>query len=261
MAVHAASNALINAGVAIGVAAAAVWILRQIFSRRGRRIAEAVTRGELTPEADTRLRLIQRLLYAVVITIGVASALSQFEEVKTIGRTVLASGAIAAAVIGFAARQTLANIVAGIMIAITQPVRVGDWVGFDEDYGVVEDITLNFTTLRTLGGRRIVIPNEKMASSVLKNDSLREALVAPDVSLWLPPEADAARAAEVLREQTGHDVAVAEAVPWGTRLALGGDPVDPARKGAVEAELRAAAVARLRAEGLLQAGSPPATPN
>ena len=52
--------------------------------------------------------------------------------------SLLASGAIAAAVIGFAARQTLANFIAGIMLAITQPIRVGDWVTFEGNYGVVE---------------------------------------------------------------------------------------------------------------------------
>ena len=53
---------------------------------------------------------------------------------------------LVAAIIGFAARQTLANAVAGIMLAITQPLRVGDWVTFEEQYGVVEDVRLNFTS-------------------------------------------------------------------------------------------------------------------
>ena len=76
----------------------------------------------------------------------------------------LASGALAAAIIGFAARQTLANVVAGIMLAITQPLRVGDWVTFEEHYGVVEDVRLNFTVLRTASDQRIVIPNERLAA-------------------------------------------------------------------------------------------------
>ena len=50
-----------------------------------------------------------------------------------------------------AARQVLANSVAGIMLAVTQPLRVGDWVTFEENYGVVEDVRLNFTILRTAG--------------------------------------------------------------------------------------------------------------
>jgi hypothetical protein len=69
--------------------------------------------------------------------------------------------------------------------------------------------------------------------------------------VWLPPEADTERAIEALRDQTGQDVMVAEALPWGVRLAIGGDPVPPPEKAAREAELRRECLRRLRAEGLL----------
>ena len=58
------------------------------------------------------------------------------------------------------------------MLTITQPLRVGDWVTFEDHYGVVEDVRLNFTVLRTLSEQRIVIPNERLASGVLRNDTL-----------------------------------------------------------------------------------------
>ncbi len=118
---------------------------------------------------------------------------------KSIGEKLLASGAIAAAIVGFAARQTLANVVAGVMLAVTQPVRVGDWILFDDEYGAIEDITLTFTFLRTNSERRVIIPNEKMASSVLRNDTLRTPLVGAEASVWLPPHADTRRALAVLR--------------------------------------------------------------
>ena len=237
--------------VAILLAVLVVAVLRRAFASRGRKLAEAVTRGELSPEVDTRLRLVERLIYAVVIVIGVAIALSQFEGVKSIGEKLLASGAIAAAIVGFAARQTLANLVAGVMLAITQPVRVGDWLLFEEEYGAVEDITLTFTFLRTNSERRVIIPNEKMASSVLRNDTLRVPLVVVEASVWIPPEADAQRALEVLGERAG----VAESSVEGTRLTVSGDKVPPPEKAATEARLRADALARLRAAGLLrQAG-------
>jgi small-conductance mechanosensitive channel len=266
MPLHAASfvdrhQAVVNAALSIVIALAVVQLLKQVFDRRADRIAQAVMRGELSPEVDTRIRLVRRLVYATVIGLGVASALSQFDEVRTVGSTLLASGAIAAAVVGFAARQTLANIVAGIMIAITQPIRVGDWVAFDDEYGQVEDVTLNFTTLRTGAGRRVIIPNEKIASSVVRNDTLGEPAIGLDVSVWIGPAADARRALEVLREETGSDVSVAEAVPWGIRLALGGDPVPPSEKPVREADLRARAVVRLQAEGLLAEGAGPGPPN
>jgi small-conductance mechanosensitive channel len=246
---------VVTATLAILLALAAVWVLRKAFDRHARRLAESVMRGELSPETDTRLRLIERLVYALVILLGIAIALSQFDGVRSIGEKVLASGAIAAAIVGFAARQTLANVVAGVMLAITQPLRVGDWILFDDDYGMVEDISLNFVFLRTAADRRVIIPNERIASGVMRNDTLKTPLVGWEVSLWIPPEADEARAAAVLADEAGAPASIAEVTPWGTRVSVGGDPVSPAQKAAVESELRGRCAARLRAEGLLrQAG-------
>ena len=179
-----------------------------------------------------------------------AIALSQFDGVNQIAASLLASGVVAAAIIGFAARQTLANFVAGIMLAVTQPIRVGDWVTVEDNYGVVEDVRLNYTVLRAAGEQRVLIPNEKLASSVLKNDTLKVEAVGVEVDLWIPPGADAARAVEVLSAEG--DVAVAETVPWGVRLAVGGGTVAPPERGSGEVALRARCHARLREEGLLE---------
>lgn len=250
-------NELVTAVVAILLSVLVVAVLRRAFASRGRKLAEAVSRGELSPEVDTRLRLVERLIYAVVMVVGVSIALSQFEGVKSIGEKLLASGAIAAAIVGFAARQTLANVVAGVMLAITQPIRVGDWILYEDEYGAVEDITLTFTFLRTVSERRVIIPNERLASSVLRNDTLGTPVVGVEASVWLPAEADAGRALEVLGEQAR----LAEVTAEGARVAVSGEKVPPAEKGRREAELRARAVAQLRAAGLLrQAGDagPPA---
>ena len=196
----------------------------------------------------------RRLLYALILVIGIAIALSGFTGISKLATSLLASSAIAAAIIGFAARQTLANFIAGIMLAITQPIRVGDWVTFEGNYGVVEDVSLNHTVLRTQSEQRIVIPNERLAGGILKNDTLKVDLVALDVVVWLPPEADVERAIAVLAEETGQEVTVAEAVPWGTRLAVGSDPVSPPEKAPAEAALRRQCLKRLRHEGLLTGG-------
>ena len=252
------NNDLVTAVAAIVLAALIVAVLRRAFASRGRKLAEAVTRGELSPEVDTRLRLVERLIYAVVLLIGISIALSQFEGVKSIGEKLLASGAIAAAIVGFAARQTLANVVAGVMLAITQPVRVGDWILFDEEYGAVEDITLTFTFLRTNSERRVIIPNEKMASSVLRNDTLRVPVVGVEASVWLPPGADARRALAVL----GEGATVAESTVEGIRVVVSAEKAPPAEKARREAQLRADALARLRHAGLLGgAGDERADPN
>ena len=237
---------------ALVVALVVAIVVERLFSRRAERLAAAVTRGELSRETATRLRFVRRLIYAVILLIGVAVALSQFAAVDEIAASLLASGVVAAAIVGFAARQTLANFVAGVMLAVTQPIRVGDWVKFDDHYGVVVDVQLNYTILRTAGETRLVIPNEKLASGILQNDTLIDEHVGLEVALWIPPAADAARAQAILREEAGADVTIAETVPWGVRLAVGGGAVPAPERAAGEADLRARCHARLRAEGLLE---------
>jgi small conductance mechanosensitive channel len=241
----------IAVGAIVGSLILAVLVERA-FSRRAERLATAVTLGHMSRETATRLRFVRRLIYAVILLIGVAIALSQFTGVDKIAASLLASGVVAAAIIGFAARQTLANFVAGVMLAITQPLRVGDWVKFEDHYGVVVDVRLNYTFLRTAGETRLVIPNEKLAAGILQNDTLINDAVGFEVAVWIPPGADVARAVEILQAESGGDVTVAELVPWGVRLAVGGEPVKPPDRGARETDLRAKCHARLRAEGLLE---------
>ncbi len=238
----------VNAGASIAIALVIAFLLDRLF----RSIEAREPQVGFSREAGTRLRFVRRLVYAVVILIGVAIALSGFTGISQLATSLLASGAIAAAVIGFAARQVLANFIAGLMLAITQPIRVGDWVMVEGSYGVVEDVRLNYTILRTASEQRIVIPNEKLAGGVLRNDTLAVDVVALDVSLWVPPEADAERAIAVLEDETGQPVSIAEAVPWGTRLAVTGDPVPPPERGAHEAALRRQCLRRLRDEKLLR---------
>ena len=242
-------------GVVIGALVGALilaFLVDRAFSRRATQIAEAVKRGHLSRETATRIRFVRRVIYSVILLAGLAIALSQFNGVDQLTASLLASGVVAAAIIGFAARQTLANTVAGVMLAVTQPLRVGDWVTFEGHYGVVEDVRLNYTFLRTGGEKRLIIPNERLAAGILENESLGIDAVGLDVSVWIPPDADAARALELLREESGADASVAETVPWGVRLAVGGGPVPPPEHAAAEADLRARCHARLRAAGLLE---------
>ena len=239
--------------VPIVVAVLAALLIDRALSRRGRDLAETVIPGGISAETGTRLRFFRRLLGAAIILIGIAIALSRVNGVDRLAASLLASGAIAAAVVGFAARQTLANLVAGVMLAVTQPLRVGDWVSFEDQYGVVEDITLTYTFLSTIGGQSIVIPNEKLASGILRNDSFGDGVVGLDVHIWLPRGADAGRAVAALTEATGQSVTVAETTAEGVRLAVGGERCAPPERSQREAELRLQCLQVLHAEGLLTA--------
>ncbi len=235
------SEPWLGAGVAVGVAIALVTVLRYAFARR---------RVHLPAEAETRLRLVERLAYAVVLVVGISIALSKFDSVRTVGNALLTSSAIAAAVVGFAARQTLANVVAGLMLAVTQPLRLGDHVRFEDTVGTVEDVTLSYTYLRGEGGERIAVPNEKLAASVLRNDTLGGAPLAVAVSVWIAPDADPIRALATLADVARH-VTVAEVTPDGMRLLASGGYAPVGERAESEARLREQCLARLHSAGLL----------
>jgi small-conductance mechanosensitive channel len=243
----------VRAVVIFAVFMVAAFVFDRWFAARGRRVAGRVLRGNLTQETDTRLRFVRRFVWLALIVFGTLAALSQFAGLGRIAGSLVASGVLVAAIVGFAARQTLGNLVAGIMLALTQPLRVGDWVTFEDNYGVVEDVRLNFTVLRTFSEQRIVIPNERLASGILRNDTLESGEVGLDVSLWLPADADVPRALDVLREETGQSVTIAESAADGTRLAVGGERVAPPERARHEAELREQCVRRLRADGIMSA--------
>jgi small-conductance mechanosensitive channel len=238
--------------IAFALAAAVDRALRG----RARGLAARMSGGELSPVVDTRLRFLRRVIEAVIIVIGLSLAISQFTALDRLASTVLASSAIAAAVIGFAARQVLANAIAGVVIAVTQPLRIGDLVTFEEQTGTVEDISLTYTWLRMASEARLIIPNERLASGMLRNDSIRSATVALEISLWLSPNADEGEALQVLAAvEDARSAHIADITETGTRVLVSGPPVPPSERLEREAALRARALAALREAGIARAGS------
>jgi small-conductance mechanosensitive channel len=237
-------SALVTVLIAIGLAR----FLDHYLVNRAARMANAVS-GPLSPVAATRLRLVRRLVTATIIAFGFLLALSQFEGITRIATGILASSAVLGIVVGFAARQTLANAIAGILLAITQPIRIGDLVTFEDDTGTVEDVRLTYTYLRADDGRRIIIPNERLAQNTIQNHTIIDPRVRVSVSVWLPLDADTTRALRVLGGEE-IDVQVAEIDKEGVRLEVGTWARTYQERGAVAAGLRAQCLETLRREGL-----------
>lgn len=219
--------------------------------RRGAKIAGLVRGGELSAVADTRLRLLRRLVFVAIIVIGVALALVQFAAVKRAAAGVLASSAVLGLIVGFAARQTLANLVAGILLAITQPIRIGDMVEFEGQTGVVEDVRLTYTYLRAEDNRRIIVPNERLASTTIENYTITDPRVEVEVTLGLPLEADPTRAVEALSSMEDIEVEVAAVEKDGYQILVRAHAEHPLDRRTVAARIRAACVERLRRENIL----------
>jgi small-conductance mechanosensitive channel len=247
----ASSGDWIGAGAAIVIAFVVAQIVDRVIAKRGATVGELVTRGELSPAAQTRLGLIRRLTFVGIVLIGVAIAALQIPEASHIATGLLASSAVLGLVIGFAARQTLANAIAGILLALTQPIRIGDLVTFEEQTGAVEDMKLTYTYIRLDDGRRLIVPNERLAQSSVLNHTILDPRVQVEVSVWLPIDADLDKAMELVRnEQEGIDVSVVEVDKEGVRLSATMWASNPAERGRKAAELRLRWLRELREHAL-----------
>jgi len=214
-------------------------------------IDRALAKRELSAVADTRVRLLRRLVFVGIFVIGLALGLMQFDSVKRAATGVLASSAVLGLVVGFAARQTLANAIAGILLAITQPIRIGDLVKFEGESGVVEDVRLTYTYLRAEDNRRIIVPNERLAASTIENFTIVDPRIEVEVTIGLPLETDPNRAIETLSEMDDTHVEVSAVEKDGYELLVRSHAGRPLDRREVAARIRAACVERLRRENIL----------
>ena len=106
----------------------------------------------------TQFRIARRIAVVVIGLLSVATLLAGSEEFRELGAGILASAGLMGLVVGFAAQKTLANLLAGIQIAITQPVRLDDVVIVENEWGWIEEITLTYVVVRIWDLRRLVLP-------------------------------------------------------------------------------------------------------
>ena len=168
-----------------------------------------ISRRHLPPEAVTRYRVLRRTLFAVIVFVGVMSALLVIPQVRAIAGGVLASSALIGLVIGFASQRTIGNVVAGILIAISQPLRLGDEVEVEGTKGVVEEIGLTYTWIRTRDNDRLVVPNERLASEPIRNSTIRSSSTLAEASVEVPIGAKLREVVKAL-ESDGEEVYVTD---------------------------------------------------
>ena len=106
----------------------------------------------------TQVSVIRKVIVTAIVILATGSILMLFDPVRQFGTSILASAGIAGIVIGFAAQKTLGNVLAGIQIALTQPLLINDIVVVEGEFGQIEEITLTYVTVRTWDLRRLVLP-------------------------------------------------------------------------------------------------------
>ncbi|MFW6362973.1 MAG: mechanosensitive ion channel family protein [Spirochaeta sp.] len=139
------------ANIAVTCIRAATYLLLRKFDINARDNLQA-------RKVNTQVKVFEQIAIAAAIIIAISSGLMTFDGVQQIGTSILASAGIAGLVIGVAAQKSLANVIAGIMIAITQPIRLDDAVIIENEWGRIEEITLTYVVVRIWDKRRLIVP-------------------------------------------------------------------------------------------------------
>jgi small-conductance mechanosensitive channel len=229
--------------VVIGVVMLVTLVVARLIDRR-------IARRELPPEAITRYRILRRSVATAIVFVGLLSALLVIPQVRAVAGGLLASSAVVGIVVGFASQRTLGNFVAGLLIAFTQPVRLGDEVVVENTEGVVEEIGLIYTFVRTDNDDRLVIPNEKLASDTIRNATIRSREKVAEITLQVPLGQDLAAVVGRLRTVVPDaEVFVSDLTGAATVVVRSRAEDEPAAER-LERELRLRAHEALRAEGV-----------
>jgi small conductance mechanosensitive channel len=232
--------------IIIAVVLAATLIVARLIDRR-------IARRELRPEAQTRYRVLRRTISSTIIFVGVLSALLVIPQVRAVAGGLLASSAVLGIVIGFASQRTIGNFVAGLLIAFTQPIRLGDRVEIETTAGTVEEIGLTYTFIRTDDGARLVIPNEKLASDTIINSTIVSREKIAEITLQVPLDKDLRAVVELLREAADGEQqpeVLVSALNGNATVVVRAQAAGPIEAERLESELRVRAQERLRAAGV-----------
>lgn len=184
----AAVTAVVQRLLSLGLVAAIAWVI----------IASSLVFGDLllarnridvqdnrvAREIETRIVVLQRVLVVVVGTVALAMMLLSFPTVQRLGASLLASAGLAGLVAGIAARPVLTNLLAGLQIAVTQPIRIEDVVIVEGEWGWIEEITSTYVVVRIWDLRRLVLPLSYFIEHPFQNWTRRTADLLGTVYLY-----------------------------------------------------------------------------
>jgi small conductance mechanosensitive channel len=242
------------ASVAILVAAWLVfWGLRKAVDTFSRRRDLLKT----DPGAETRFRMIERLSAVIIffIAFGLVFWVIDIRALNTLAIGWFASAGVAGIALGFAAQTSVANLFSGIVIAFAQPIRLGDSVTIENEFGTVESIGLFYTSIRLWDNRRLVLPNKLLSDRAIRNYTLTDprmpALVALRLQYGTDVEAvrtlllDAAKEHPFFLDHPGPSVQVVEANDLGVTVRLMAWTASQSNAYTLATDVREAVLAKL----------------
>lgn len=151
----------------------------------------------------TQYKFLSHFISGLIYFWGFLLALYSIPALRGLATSIFAGSGVLAIIIGFASQQAFANIVSGIFIAVFKPFRLGDRLRLEGKnfFGVVEDITLRHTVIRTFENKRIIIPNSVISSEILENENIVEKKVVKFYDMGISYDSDVNKAIQIIREE------------------------------------------------------------
>jgi small-conductance mechanosensitive channel len=146
-----------------------VRIASHVIERRAVATATATGAQPAIRSTRTNVRILRRIASALIAAVAIVLALLQFEAVRSIGVPFLASAGVAGIVLGLAAQRTLGSLFAGLQLSIAQPIRIGDDVLVENEFGTVEEITLTYVVVKIWDERRLIVPMSRFLEQPFQN--------------------------------------------------------------------------------------------
>ncbi len=157
---------IVSAWIVIRVVA----VLSKIIEQRAAETAPGESSFDVRSRGlTTQVRVLRRVVNIAISILAAALVLLQFEVVRNVGLSLLASAGLAGVVLGFAAQRTIGSLIAGIQLSATQPIRIGDEVVVEKEWGVIEEITLTFVVVKIWDERRLVVPMTRFLEQPFEN--------------------------------------------------------------------------------------------
>lgn len=191
---------LIEIGIHIGIVLA-IFIVTLVVAKL---IKKAMGKKERFLKMDaTQYKFLSHFISGLVYFLGILLMLYSIPALRGLATSIFAGTGVLAVIIGFASQQAFANIVSGIFIAVFKPFRLGDRLRFEGKsfFGLVEDITLRHTVIRTFENKRIIIPNSVISSEILENENIIEKKVVKYFDMGISYDSDVDKAIQIIKEE------------------------------------------------------------
>jgi len=173
-------------------------VIAKIIARFARNRFKEIEEAESLKFDKTRLSIIESLVTITIYIIALLVIINSVAELRAYGVSLLAGVGFSAIIIGFAAQETISNIIAGLLIAIYRPFRVSDRIMFKDNFGRVEDITLRHTVMKTWENKRLVIPNSLISKEMITNYTFKGEKILMHIDMNISYDADIDKARKIM---------------------------------------------------------------